>query len=256
MNSFKEAALKVLEEAGEPLHVREITRRALDGGLLQTAGKTPIATMGARLQTDVNKLGDKSRFLKVGPATFAKNPVIYKFIEDTVTVNESVETKLIKSINQSVSSKQKGDIAEARITELVTLFGDQALSCYRPVSDDEGIDLIVKQKGGLKTLYLQIKSRWQDKTGPMIAEVKKKGVMENYAMGIVICLYDIEEADIWDYVWFIPAPDFLKHAVLRKDGETLRFTSSKNLERMGVWADYLIPKQDLANKLIEHMKRI
>jgi restriction system protein len=45
--SFSEATLSVLQEAGEPLHYREITRRAFGRGLIQTDGKTPEATLNA-----------------------------------------------------------------------------------------------------------------------------------------------------------------------------------------------------------------
>ena len=71
------------------------------------------------------------------------------------------EEKIWK-ISKDFSTKQKGDIAEARIAELVTRYGDTTLSCYKPISDDEGIDLIVKEKGSLKTMYVQIKSRFGD----------------------------------------------------------------------------------------------
>lgn len=256
MSTFKDVAYQILSDARKPMHVNEITKVALKNGWLKTAGKTPDATMGAQLITDVNKLGENSRFIKTGPSTFAVNPTLHLSIAETVKVEEKIEAERIKAINSNVSTKQKGDIAEARIAELITLFGDEALSCYRPISDDEGIDLVVKQKGSLKTLYIQIKSRWQDKSGSLIVDVKKRALVNSYAMGIVVCMFDVEAADIWDYVWFIPAPDFIAKANGKTDDETLRFISGKNLERMGTWADYLIQKQDLANKLIEQMRKI
>jgi ribonuclease E len=47
--TFYEAALKILEESGAPLHTDEITKRAVDKGLLSHIGKTPEVTMLARL---------------------------------------------------------------------------------------------------------------------------------------------------------------------------------------------------------------
>jgi hypothetical protein len=41
--------------------------------------------------------------------------------------------------------QNKKAIAEARIAELIMLYGDTTLSCYKPIFD-EGIDLIVKKK--------------------------------------------------------------------------------------------------------------
>jgi restriction system protein len=68
-----EAILKVLQEAGTPLHYREITKRVLAAGLWKTEGKTPDATINARLAVDVKKNGRASAFRRVGPGVFALN---------------------------------------------------------------------------------------------------------------------------------------------------------------------------------------
>ncbi len=47
--SVKQAAIQVLRESGEPLHSREITKRILQKKLWTTQGKTPAATVEARL---------------------------------------------------------------------------------------------------------------------------------------------------------------------------------------------------------------
>lgn len=66
-----EAAVQVLKEAGSPLHVKEITNRILANGLWSAKGKTPEATVHARLAVDVKKKGTSSAFVRVAPATFA-----------------------------------------------------------------------------------------------------------------------------------------------------------------------------------------
>jgi hypothetical protein len=54
--TFYEAALQVLKSSSEPLTSQEITKRALERGLVVSHGKTPEATMAAglyrRLGTD------------------------------------------------------------------------------------------------------------------------------------------------------------------------------------------------------------
>ena len=69
--TVKDAALQILRSAGEPLHAKEIAKRAIKAGLWQTKGKTPDATIGARLYSDIKTNGDQSTFVKVGPHTFA-----------------------------------------------------------------------------------------------------------------------------------------------------------------------------------------
>lgn len=68
------AAEQVLREAGNPLDYREISRLAIERGYWQSKGKTPWATVGAQLYTDINKRGAASRFIQSGPETFALNP--------------------------------------------------------------------------------------------------------------------------------------------------------------------------------------
>ena len=67
---IREAAESVLKEARKPLHVREITRIALQMRLWQTSGKTPEATVGARLYTDISRRKEESPFVLIAPQTF------------------------------------------------------------------------------------------------------------------------------------------------------------------------------------------
>ena len=65
------AALEILRGAGKPLHAKEIAEQIMAAGLWQAGGKTPDATVSARLYSDIKNNGDKSPFVKVGPQTFA-----------------------------------------------------------------------------------------------------------------------------------------------------------------------------------------
>ena len=71
--SALDAALKVLQDAGTPLHYQEITKRVLAAGLWKTEGKTPDATINARLAVDVKKNGAASVFRRAGRGIFALN---------------------------------------------------------------------------------------------------------------------------------------------------------------------------------------
>ena len=71
-----EAIVRVLREAGRPLHVREIIEALLTNGLWRTSGKTPEATVGAQIYRDLKYRGASSPFVKVGPGTFGlRDPV-------------------------------------------------------------------------------------------------------------------------------------------------------------------------------------
>lgn len=252
MTSFKDIAYQILKETGKPLHSKEIAQIALEREWLKTAGKTPEATMNAQLIVDINSKKDKSRFVKTAPSTFGLNPDYEGHRKTKIAKEEKKYT-----ISKKVSSKQKGDIAEARIAELISLYGDTTLSCYKPVSDDEGIDLIVKRKESLKTMYIQIKSRFGDNPDDIFtATVKANSVVERYSMALVFCFFDTEQGDLWDYVWFVPAPDFLKMGNKLQGGKMLGFVAGRKKKDSNKWDEYLIDKRELANAILRQMNRI
>lgn len=67
----KEAAQRVLEEAGEPLHYDTITERMLEAGYWSTNGETPAATVNAQLSVSIKERGRASPFQRVEPAVYA-----------------------------------------------------------------------------------------------------------------------------------------------------------------------------------------
>lgn len=73
MNTFKQAAIEILKKAGKPLHYLEITRLALESGILETEGATPEASMGAQISVDVKRKGSGSEFIRTAPGVFAIN---------------------------------------------------------------------------------------------------------------------------------------------------------------------------------------
>lgn len=70
MNRFKDAAIKTLKEAKRPLSSIEITRLAIESGILRSNGKTPERTMNAQLNLEIKSKGVASSFVKVGRSTF------------------------------------------------------------------------------------------------------------------------------------------------------------------------------------------
>jgi hypothetical protein len=250
--SFKSIAYQILKEANKPLHSKEITKIALQRGLLETAGKTPEATMNAQLIVDINTKKEKSLFVKVGPSIFTLNPNAPLILKP----EKSKQLEETYKISERLSTKQKGDIAEARIAELITLYGEKQLSCYKPISDDEGIDLIVKEKGSLKTIYIQIKSRFGDNPNLIYTATSKAStVIDKFSMALVFCFFDTNKGDVWDYLWFIPAPDFIKKANKLSSG-LLGFVAGRKKKESNKWDDYLIDKRNLANEIIKLMERL
>ncbi len=69
--NVKTLAFQILQQGKTELHARDIAKRMIESGLWQTRGKTPDATVAARLYSDIKEKGDQSDFVRVGPRTFA-----------------------------------------------------------------------------------------------------------------------------------------------------------------------------------------
>jgi len=87
--TFRGAAYEVLASENRPLRTEEITTVALRKGLLRTAGKTPTATMGAQLYTDIKTLGDKSIFVQLGKNKFGLREWGLEVLKDEIDRSES-----------------------------------------------------------------------------------------------------------------------------------------------------------------------
>lgn len=70
ISRFAEAAFKILHEAGQPLHYKEIAHRADQLDLLPTGGKTKHESLNAKLSVDIKALREASRFVRTAPGTF------------------------------------------------------------------------------------------------------------------------------------------------------------------------------------------
>jgi restriction system protein len=69
--TYKEAALRVLRQVGQPLSAQDITRQAIEQVLINPQGLTPDATMAAQLYTDINRRRAASLFRKEGRNLFS-----------------------------------------------------------------------------------------------------------------------------------------------------------------------------------------
>lgn len=146
--SFKDAAVKILEEAGTPLSADQITNIAIENEWINTSGKTPQATMAAILYTDSGK------FKKVG-----KNQFILKETKELITT----PLLAIENQNQTVRKKLKEKLLEMDpflfeqlVGELLTRIGYENVEVTQK-SGDKGIDVTADlTAGGLTNIHTAI----------------------------------------------------------------------------------------------------
>ena len=69
--SFRDAALKVLQDEGHPLHYEDIARLAIEREYIDPKGKTPGDSISTELSRDIRKKGIKSEFIKMDKGVYS-----------------------------------------------------------------------------------------------------------------------------------------------------------------------------------------
>ncbi|MEM2139695.1 winged helix-turn-helix domain-containing protein [Nitrososphaera sp.] len=161
MVSFRLAAIRILKEAGGPLHPEEITKRALEQKLIETSGATPELTMHALLATDIKVKKDKSPFIRKAPARFALNPS-YKEAEKEEEEKEEVTTR---EESERISNQFVGKAGEHLVVSELLFQGFNA--SIMPV--DEGVDVVATKDD--KIFNIQVKTSNENKFNSYVADM-------------------------------------------------------------------------------------
>ncbi|CAM1354463.1 winged helix-turn-helix domain-containing protein [Tenacibaculum halocynthiae] len=168
MNKFKNAAIKVLTESKKPLHYKEITRLAIEKGILVTQGKTPDASMNAQIITDINSKKSKSTFLKTSPATYDLNP--NRVVEEPLKLNKEKALK-----KEKIGSGFIGKAGEHFVTSELLFRGYNASI----MSVDVGMDIIATKNN--KLFSLQVKTSNLHNTNSYVFDMRKVSLERDYA---------------------------------------------------------------------------
>ena len=149
--NVQDAAVEILKGAGKPLHAKEIAKRIIDGGLWKSEGKTPDATVSARLYSDIKSNGDKSSFVKVGPQTFALRDSTGETNNSGAAPTPAEETPKAPSVNADFSFT---DCAQKVLEE----FGGKKPMHYKKITEKalEKGWLVTSGKTPEATMYAQV----------------------------------------------------------------------------------------------------
>ncbi|MBN1599041.1 MAG: winged helix-turn-helix domain-containing protein [Bacteroidales bacterium] len=191
MNKFKNAAIEILKEAGEPLHYKEITKRALEKGILESEGKTPDASMNAQITTEIASLGEASTFIRIAPAIFGINP---KPIDQPK--HKLMKSSTVKG-DDSGGSNYVAKSGEFYVCSELLLRGFNASI----MSVDVGMDLIATKNN--KLFSLQVKTA-NEINNQFVFNVRKVALEREYAGNVYYVFVMIHE-DISKSVLILPA---------------------------------------------------
>ncbi len=129
--TFKDAAYQILREVRTPLTAKEITKIAIEKNLIKTSGKTPVATMGARIYMDIKRKGTNSLFMKVEHGKFGLREWQQSEQEHKIFRKGSFKAaayKVLKQENRPLSIQEITEIAKKK--SLVTSKGKNPSSYY------------------------------------------------------------------------------------------------------------------------------
>ena len=137
--TVKEAAIQVLNTEAKTLHVKVITDLILSRGLWQTQGKTPAATVEARIASEIKHNGEYSPINRVAPRTYSLQAL------GAVTVSKFKKAKLAKTKTLSFTNAAEKILAK---------FGNKQPMHYRDITN-KALDfnlLDTKEKNFLSTI--------------------------------------------------------------------------------------------------------
>jgi len=158
-----------------------------------------------------------------------------------------------------LSSTAKGDIVEDRIKEQLLLFGQGLLSVYKPVTDSEGIDLIIVKNGVFQPVFLQVKGRFNlQKSGAFLCDIRMKTFKPHHSYFVIGAYFDPKTLELHDKVLFVPTKIAEKEGIkVKANGETrCRITTRLSDKTQSKWAPYIIDKKDIANKVLEKFEEM
>ena len=74
MSRLLDSVYLLLQKSVSPMRPKELAAALIQRGMWQSQGKTPDATVGARIYEDIKKHGNQSRFIKAAEGLFSLNP--------------------------------------------------------------------------------------------------------------------------------------------------------------------------------------
>jgi len=180
---FKEAAYVILKESSEPLHYKEIASRALRKNLLETAGRTPEASMGALLYTDTIK--PDSLFIRgTKPGTFALKSTSAPGIQQQIEKINTTFRKDLKILLLKLSAQK----FEELILRLLEAMGFEETE-QTSLTNDKGVDVRgILRSNPLSVVKVAVQAkRWKNNVGSGIVRNLRGSLLIGAAeQGIII----------------------------------------------------------------------
>lgn len=114
MNKILSGSYLILSESTTPLNSKQLTKELLERKLWSTTGKTPDATVGAQIYTEIKKKGADALFIKAGKNLFTINP------------NAKITTSLVLAKTSGKQKRKRSTSSHQTVTPPTFSFLDSA----------------------------------------------------------------------------------------------------------------------------------
>lgn len=185
--SFLDAAAEVLERFGrrKPMHYKDITRLAIEHGLISTEGKTPEATLLAQIGTDVDRRerrGERPRFTRhgrgyIGLTRWTANGLAFQIAQHNDRVRQEMHARI-----RALSAAEFEQLART----LLISMGFEAVEVSGG-SGDGGIDVrgVMVTGDVIRTrMAVQVK-HWKKTVEPAVVR-EVRGSLGTHEQGLII----------------------------------------------------------------------
>jgi len=147
-----------------------------------------------------------------------------------------------------------GYVAE-RLVEVYAILGAGGkLTSFRPGSDVDHKDLILDERGGTRSAYVQVKSATHPNefgTVRFWAEYPDHAIPSSPRLVYVSCLLDVHQMDL-PKIWFIPPPDFNRLAArLHLRSGRVRLQLKVQISGRGHGGKFLIERSELGQRFLD-----
>jgi hypothetical protein len=163
MNKFRNSAIKILKKEKKPLHSKEITRLALEKGILETEGATPENSMNAQIIMDIRNKKELSDFIKVAPSTYDLNPKR----RENKRIRKTIEREELEEEKEKIESGYTGKGGEHSVCSELLFRGFNASI----MSVDVGMDIVATKNE--KLFSIQVKTSNLNKFATYVFDVRK-----------------------------------------------------------------------------------
>jgi len=155
----------------------------------------------------------------------------------------------------NLTSTQKGTIGENLLVNAVMKASDGRLSPFRPLADDDGLDVLFFDKETGKSVAIQLKCRTKTDGGGNTAQfdVRKATFKEARRAYLVAALFN-EDMTVFICTWFIPMEELPEISNVKSDKYVI--TPSKGEHSKDKYKEYRCQTpNELADRIIEVCER-